>query len=286
LTVVNTGADQWEANAESDAFWAILTDPNRTGRRWTEGEFFATGEVEWRIVRKMLDEVDALPNFEGRYLDFGCGVGRMSRQLRADFTDGLGLDISERMVALARDLNPGLRFEVTRGRGLPIVETGSFEFVYSHLVLQHIAPKDQKVLIREFLRILAPAGIAAFQVVTERDDPRPAWRRTVSRALRPFRRAKGGEPPPSEGDIQMSMNILSDRDVRAIVAREGGGVVDAPFTNSADPGHNGVVRFFTDRAEAIRRLRNDPTASHLLSRFYVVRARATERRAAQGGGAR
>jgi SAM-dependent methyltransferase len=270
--LAHTGAEQWDANAEADAFWAILTDPARTSGRWTERDFFETGEVEWRSVRKLLLDLGALPRFAGTYLDFGCGVGRITRQLAAEFSDGVGVDVSERMVAIARGFNPRIRFEVNPGPGLPTVATGSVEFVYSHLVLQHMAPQDQEVVIREFLRILAPGGIAAFQVATERDDPRPAWRRIVSAAIRPIRRVKAAKPRPSEGGVEMSMNPLPDRAVRALVQAGGGHLIAAPYTNSTDAGHNGAL-LFSDRAAAIRHVRTDPGASRLLSRFYVVRAR-------------
>jgi SAM-dependent methyltransferase len=275
--LTESGADQWEANAEADAFWAILTDPGRSGRRWGEREFFETGRVEWQTVRGMLAQCGALPDFSGRYLDFGCGVGRISRQLAGDFRDGLGVDISERMVTLARSLNPGLRFAVNQGPGLSTIGTASIAFVYSHIVLQHIAADAQKALIREFLRVLVPGGVAAFQVTTELVDPRPALRRVVSRASRPIRGMLSKRSMHPEGPVQMSMNVLPHEVVRSLIELGGATLIAAPYSNSTDPGHNGVLQF-TGRTEALDRVRGDLPASWFLSRFYVVRAPLAVRR--------
>lgn len=41
---------------------------------------------------------------------------------------------------------------------------GAFDLVYSHLVLQHMAPSFSRRYIQEFIRILRPGGLAIFQV--------------------------------------------------------------------------------------------------------------------------
>lgn len=36
----------WEHFAEEDAMWAILTDPQKKGNKWTREEFFASGQAD------------------------------------------------------------------------------------------------------------------------------------------------------------------------------------------------------------------------------------------------
>src|SRR4051794_14384082 len=70
--------DDWEQLAELDPMWAILSSPERRFGGWDEAEFFATGDQE---VARLLARIDELGGLNGRAaaLDFGCGVGRVSR---------------------------------------------------------------------------------------------------------------------------------------------------------------------------------------------------------------
>jgi trans-aconitate methyltransferase len=266
-------ADQWERNAVEDPLWVILSDPRRGGRRWSVDEFFATGDVEWRRVRELLGRVGAAPNLDGRFIDFGCGVGRITRQLAQDFRSGIGIDVSETMIRTARGLNPELDFVVNRAPDLSDVPDQSAAFVYSHIVLQHMVPEMQLGFIREFLRVLAPHGVAAFQVAGEfLDTGRPIVQRAAGQLPRPVKTAlkRLVRRPTVSNRIEMDMHLLPDAVIQPLVRAGGGLIVAAPYTNSADRDHNGAIRFF-DRPEAVNRHNLEPRASPILSRFYIVR---------------
>ena len=66
--------------------------------------FFATGEAEIAHVLAVADGLRPVAR-TGRALDFGCGVGRLTRALGTRFERAVGVDISEAMVAQARRLN-------------------------------------------------------------------------------------------------------------------------------------------------------------------------------------
>src|SRR5690242_4971973 len=110
-------ADQkrdWEEIAGEDALWAILSYTDRKFGAWDREEFFRTGEEEIGELMLRARELDR-PGGRARALDFGCGVGRLTRALSEHFESCLGLDISETMVNGARELNadrPGCEFEV------------------------------------------------------------------------------------------------------------------------------------------------------------------------------
>lgn len=99
----------------------ILSDPRRGGRRWSIEDFFQTGEVEWTRVQEMLEQVGASHNPDGRFVDFGCSVGRITRQLGEVFRSGIGIDVSETMIDTARRLNPALEFAVNLRPDLAII---------------------------------------------------------------------------------------------------------------------------------------------------------------------
>jgi len=75
-------------------------------------------------------------------LDFGCGVGRLTRAMAAYFPECCGVDISPTMVRLAQEFNqdvPQCRFMVNEKDQLEEFRDGYFGFIYTSIVLQHIA---------------------------------------------------------------------------------------------------------------------------------------------------
>ena len=160
---------EWDELADQDALWAILSnDPERRGR-WDVVEFFATGERE---VDDVLARADALerPAHHDVALDFGCGVGRLTRALAGRFERVVGVDVSPEMVARARELNadrPTCAFEANVAPDLGRFDDASFDLVYSSKVLQHMSsPSLACRYIGEFMRVLRPDGLVAFQLWT------------------------------------------------------------------------------------------------------------------------
>src|SRR6266545_4390324 len=130
----------WERNAEIDPLWAILALPGKEGRAWDPDEFFATGERDVAELFRDLDERGVHPH-PRRALDFGCGVGRLTRALASRFEQVDGVDVSPTMVAAARrygGASERVRFHVGATPDLRSFASGSFDLVLSILVLQHI----------------------------------------------------------------------------------------------------------------------------------------------------
>jgi hypothetical protein len=68
----------WDRLGGRDPLWAVLTWPDKQGNKWTIEEFLATGRVEVdRLVQYLERVAPACPRHSA--LDFGCGVGRVSR---------------------------------------------------------------------------------------------------------------------------------------------------------------------------------------------------------------
>lgn len=184
----------WEKLARTDPLWAVLTDPTKAGNRWEVDEFFASGRRE---IEAVLAEVRGrCPGLRrGRALDFGCGVGRLTQALADHFERVTGVDIAEEMLALARRYNrKGERVEYVHNTEADLagLAAGSFDFVGSLITLQHIAPEYSRRYIAEFLRVLAPGGVAYFQVPAAGcDATRERWKHsfwppTLATRLRRF----------------------------------------------------------------------------------------------------
>lgn len=159
----------WEALGRADPLWAVWTHPDRRGGGWAghEQEFFEAGAGE---VAKILSAGarHGRPVARRRALDFGCGVGRLSRALAAHFDEVVGLDLSQAMVTRARELNadrPACRFEVNATTALPGLEDGEFDLVLSLITLQHVSdPAAVRSYLGELARVLAPGGLLAVQL--------------------------------------------------------------------------------------------------------------------------
>src|SRR5919108_2271341 len=118
----------WDELAELDPYWAVCTTRGTRFGGWDEDEFFATGEQE---VDEVLAAVAALGIPAGRAaaLDFGCGLGRLTRPLSRRFDRVVGLDISPPMVARARRLTPDpiCDFRVSSGADLAEFDDRAFD---------------------------------------------------------------------------------------------------------------------------------------------------------------
>jgi SAM-dependent methyltransferase len=159
----------WEELAAEDPLWAVLTDPARRAGGWQVTDFLRTGEEEIEQLLARGREL-GLPAALGRALDFGCGAGRLTRTLAGHFSECVGVDISESMVAEARRINAdcdGCTFVVNETADLRRFPDASFDLVYSTLVLQHL-PSRRLVAayVAEFVRVVSPGGAAVFQLPT------------------------------------------------------------------------------------------------------------------------
>ena len=178
----------WNELAELDPYWAVLTRPDKRFGRWDSDEFFATGTTEAATVIARAAELGH-PQERRRALDFGCGLGRLTRAFAAHFDECVGVDISDTMVSRAEELNAdieGTSFVVNRADDLGRFDDASFDFVYSTIALQHVP--DRRAIesyIRDFCRVLRPGGLAVFQLPSHIPAVfRLQWRRRVYLALR------------------------------------------------------------------------------------------------------
>jgi len=159
----------WEELAQVDPYWAILSDPAQRFGKWDVDAFFRTGEVEFDRVMNNAESLDS-PGEHKRALDFGCGLGRVTRAMSRYFDECIGFDISETMIAKAKELNAGCpqcKFVSATGDKLDLFPNDHFDLIYSNIVLQHL-PSVELIedKIAEFLRILKPSGLAVFQLLS------------------------------------------------------------------------------------------------------------------------
>jgi ubiquinone/menaquinone biosynthesis C-methylase UbiE len=115
---------------------------------------------------------------DSQVLDLGCGNGWASRSMAAIATYGrvVGIDVSDRMVDLARAESAGLanvEFRVGSAENLPFAD-GAFTRAFSMESLYYYAAPN--VALAEIRRVLAPGGrFAAVVDLYRENEPSLQW---------------------------------------------------------------------------------------------------------------
>lgn len=111
------------------------------------------GELHELDERELSRLADA--SAKGRVLELGCGPGQSSRSLAARGIAVVAVDLSENMLALARERVPGLPVVSADMRALPFA-AGSLAGAAALYVLHHLPRGDLVVALLELRRTLAP----------------------------------------------------------------------------------------------------------------------------------
>lgn len=147
-------------------------DINATRRHWDQqAESYDAAkqrnDVYYRTLKACFAR--AVPTeFRGRVLEVGCGTGQILASLNP--REGLGIDLSPRMIDIARRQfhdRPSLRFEVLPATRSGAVGDGLFDTVISGDMLEHV--DDWRAAVSAMVAACAPGGLIV--VAT----PNPMW---------------------------------------------------------------------------------------------------------------
>jgi SAM-dependent methyltransferase len=263
----------FEGFAQADPLWAICTDSQKRGRRWSKEQFFATGELEINRVMEYLRSIGLSPLKTDVALDFGCGVGRLTGALSQYFDRCCGVDISPTMIQLARDFhgdNPRCSFWLNEVDDLRLFSDGYFGFIYTSITLQHIPAHYVQKYLLELIRVLKAGGIFVFQIpdrekggVLQRVESCLGLRKHVKWLMRLLI----GNRMLALG---MEMNCFPEKKIRELLLGQNVRIVDVKFTNSTDRSFNGNIQFLDREPErvlvskqycVVKMVRNSPADS-------------------------
>jgi SAM-dependent methyltransferase len=222
----------WEEIGSRDPYYGVLTDPRFRTLNLSEAaraEFFETGRYEIRQQLKLLRR--RFPDFAPRSaLDFGCGVGRLTRALGETTGDAVGIDVSASMLMEARRSAPD---SIVFAHDPP---DRLFDWVVSLIVFQHIPPERGYPLLKALIDRLAPGGCVTLQFAVWRDARHagfPGGRITVEGAdIRPV----SVSPHLARGEMMMF-----DYDLSVIAAiLFAGGLAELELSHTDHGGFHGV----------------------------------------------
>lgn len=110
--------------------------------------------LDRKLLARFADQVRGL----GAVYDLGCGPGHVTRYLHEHGASVSGIDLSPRMVELARQLNPGLEFCQGNMAALAC-EGASRAGIVAFYSLIHFQRSQIVPVLQEFHRVLQPAGL-------------------------------------------------------------------------------------------------------------------------------
>ncbi|MGH9765959.1 MAG: methyltransferase domain-containing protein [Blastocatellia bacterium] len=151
----------WNRRARENARWFI----NTVRLDQSEEEFDATGANEVRNL--ILPELALMTQGRDpktlRFLEMGCGIGRMTKHLAAIFGEVHATDVSGEMIGQARqrlrDL-PNTHLHETSGVDFAGLPDNYFDIAFSAFVFQHVPSKDViRSNIGEAYRVVKPGGV-------------------------------------------------------------------------------------------------------------------------------
>ncbi|MFH8468538.1 class I SAM-dependent methyltransferase [Streptomyces sp. NPDC017991] len=94
----------------------------------------------------------------GPVADVGCGPGRITAHLSDLGVDAFGIDLSPRMIEVARSEHPGLRFEVGSMTQLALAD-GSLTALLAWYSIMHVPDDAIGEVLTGFHRVLRPGGL-------------------------------------------------------------------------------------------------------------------------------
>lgn len=141
--------DWWNREASAAAMTAILSSQHNP----TEEDFFASG-------RAWMDEFAAFANLArvdlrgAAALDFGCGLGRMTRALAARYDQVIGIDVSDEMVSRANRLRISEATKYIHVLETPWpIDDDAVDLAFSTIVVQHIPGPHNARVVDELFRV-------------------------------------------------------------------------------------------------------------------------------------
>lgn len=165
---------QWQSWGKQNPYYGVYSEDrfSKDNIDQHRDEFFETGQ---KTVNTLIERASRHfgPLTTGSALEFGSGVGRMTIPLAKRYARVTGVEISPDMIAEAEK---NCRFFQANNTTFVISDdelskvSGTFDLVLSFIVFQHIVPERGLPIMDRLLGMVAPGGLAIFQVSVRRPE--------------------------------------------------------------------------------------------------------------------
>ena len=132
-----------------------IKDYNRIAGQFSSSRYFVWPEL--KLFEKYVADGEKI-------LDAGCGNGRLLDFFKGREIDYIGIDNSEKLVEIARNKYPQVKFQVADVLQLPFPDN-YFNKIFSIAVFHHIPSKELRLqFLKEAKRALRPEGFLILTV--------------------------------------------------------------------------------------------------------------------------
>ncbi len=232
--------ETWQRLGETEPYWSVLTADQFRQTHIQNGKeaFYNSGQADVDRILKTLDRNGIDSAFLKSCLEYGCGLGRVTRWLANKFETVVACDISQPHLKIAHSY---LADEGISNTSLihirhvdDIFSLPRVDLIYSVIVLQHNPPPLIALIIKQFVTSLNPGGVALFQV--------PTYRVGYQFSLKQYLNAEAKEQA-------MEMHVFPQRKVFEIVKQEGGNVIEVQEDGWTGSRHQEVSNTFLVQKE-------------------------------------
>jgi 2-polyprenyl-3-methyl-5-hydroxy-6-metoxy-1,4-benzoquinol methylase len=164
---------EWRKWGAQNPYRGVLgVDTVRMANPVVRSDFFSSGEMDVRRALKALEFIArGFSIADAEVLDFGCGVGRLMAAFASRCRSVTGVDVSPTMIGEATR-NLASHDNVSFFAGLnEIPEANRYDLVHSHIVLQHIRPRQGMRVIEQLLDRVRDGGCFALQFTMGSTNP-------------------------------------------------------------------------------------------------------------------
>lgn len=208
--------DTWERLGETEPYWSVLSEEKYKKSYMQDlEEFYNTGLTDISRIFQTLDRNTIDYSNYKSCLEYGCGLGRVTRWLSEKFDTVYGYDISKSHLDSAntylskKNINNIILRHLTKPE--EIIDLPKVDFAYSTIVLQHNPPPIISIIIRQIIKSLNPGGAAIFQV--------PTYQVGYNFTLKDY----------LEREANMNvieMHVLSQKSIFEIIRQENGEIIE------------------------------------------------------------
>ncbi|MDT8387306.1 MAG: class I SAM-dependent methyltransferase [Thiogranum sp.] len=208
----------WEHLGATEPHWSVLTNEQFRQEHIAENEeaFYQSGKHHVDALWRSLQRVGVDPSAFSSCLEYGCGLGRVTRWLAERFDTVYGYDISSAHLQGAGNYlaRAGIDNVVLQTVTSPaeVAQLAAVDVVYSLIVLQHNPPPVIALIVHGLLAALNPGGVAYFQV--------PTYQRGYSFSSARYLSAA------QSAEKEIEMHVLPQSEIFAIARQNGAQVLE------------------------------------------------------------